>query len=214
MRDLSLVFNLHHSLWQRWILDPLARPGIEPTSSWILVGLFSLRQTVTPTLGFLTDYISFTHRTPRTGENRHLPLCQLEANNSNRHFKSHPSGALKYGARSFLFSLLWVRLFIYLFSLFWAIPSVYGGSQPRDLTGAVAASLCHTTATTTRDPSHSCDLHHSSRQCQILNPLSEARDRTRDPMAPSQIHFHCARWELLLFIFYWVRFLKWAAMLN
>ena len=32
------------------------------------------------------------------------------------------------------------------------------------------------TATLTPDLSQVCDLHHSSRQCQILNPLSEARD--------------------------------------
>ena len=35
-----------------------------------------------------------------------------------------------------------------------------------------------TTATATWDPSCICGLHSSSRQCQILNPLSEARDRT------------------------------------
>ena len=29
------------------------------------------------------------------------------------------------------------------------------------------------------DPSLICDLHHSSRQLQILNPLSKARDQTR-----------------------------------
>ena len=34
----------------------------------------------------------------------------------------------------------------------------------------------YTTAMATQDLSHVCDLHHSSRQCQILNPLSEARD--------------------------------------
>ena len=34
------------------------------------------------------------------------------------------------------------------------------------------------TATATRDPSCVCDLHHSSCQCQILNPLSKARSRT------------------------------------
>ena len=34
------------------------------------------------------------------------------------------------------------------------------------------------TATATQDMSHICDLHHSSQQSQILNPLSEARDRT------------------------------------
>ena len=32
--------------------------------------------------------------------------------------------------------------------------------------------------TATRDPSHVCDLHHSSQQRQILNSLSEARDGT------------------------------------
>ena len=31
-------------------------------------------------------------------------------------------------------------------------------------------------ATAKPDPSHVCDLHHSSRQCWTLNPLSEARD--------------------------------------
>ena len=32
------------------------------------------------------------------------------------------------------------------------------------------------TATATQDPSRICDLHHNSRQCRILNPLSEVRD--------------------------------------
>ena len=36
----------------------------------------------------------------------------------------------------------------------------------------------YTTATSMPDPSHVCDLNHSSRQRQILNPLSEAKDRT------------------------------------
>ena len=35
-------------------------------------------------------------------------------------------------------------------------------------------------------------LHHSSQQCGILNPLSEARDRTCNLMVPNRIHFHCA----------------------
>ena len=33
----------------------------------------------------------------------------------------------------------------------------------------------YTTTTATQDPSLVCNLHHSSRQCRILNPLSEAR---------------------------------------
>ena len=33
----------------------------------------------------------------------------------------------------------------------------------------------YATATATQDPSHVCNLHHSSRQRQILNPLSKSR---------------------------------------
>ena len=42
------------------------------------------------------------------------------------------------------------------------------------------------------DPICVCDLHHSSQQCRILNPLSETRDQTQNLMVPSWIHFHCA----------------------
>ena len=45
---------------------------------------------------------------------------------------------------------------------------------------------------TAPDPHRICDLRHSSWQHQILNPLSEARDRTRNLKVPSQIHFRCA----------------------
>ena len=38
--------------------------------------------------------------------------------------------------------------------------------------------LAYTTATATRDPSHTCNLCHSSGQHWILNPLSEAGDWT------------------------------------
>ena len=47
----------------------------------------------------------------------------------------------------------------------------------------------YTTATATRDPRHVCDPHHSLQQCQILDPLSEARDRTFILMDTSQVHF-------------------------
>ena len=48
------------------------------------------------------------------------------------------------------------------------------------------------TATATWDLSHVCDLHHNSRQHQILDPLNEARNWTRHIMVPSQVHFCCA----------------------
>jgi len=43
------------------------------------------------------------------------------------------------------------------------------------------------TATATQDPSHVCNLYHSSSQHQILNPLSKARDRTHILMDASQV---------------------------
>ena len=55
----------------------------------------------------------------------------------------------------------------------------YGGSQARGLISATAVP----------DLSRICDLHHSSRQRQILNPLSEARDQTHNLTVPSQNFF-------------------------
>ena len=46
------------------------------------------------------------------------------------------------------------------------------------------------TATATRDPRLICHLHHSSCQCQILNPLSEARDGTHILMDSRQVGYH------------------------
>ena len=47
--------------------------------------------------------------------------------------------------------------------------------------------LAYTTAAAKRDRNHICDLHHSSWQRWILNPLSEARDWTCVLMDTSQV---------------------------
>ena len=47
--------------------------------------------------------------------------------------------------------------------------------------------LAYTTATATQNPSHICDLHHSSWQRWILNPPSKAKDQTHNLMVPSHI---------------------------
>ena len=84
-----------------------------------------------------------------------------------------------------------VYLFTYLFLLFRAACAAHGGSHARGWIGT-AATVAYTTATTMPDPSHICNLHHSSWQHCILNPLSEARDQTRNLMVLSRICFCCA----------------------
>ena len=63
-------------------------------------------------------------------------------------------------------------LFFFL-NLFRAALEAYRGFQARGRIGATATGL-----------------HCSSWQCQILNPLNEARNSTCVPMDTSQIHFH------------------------
>ena len=52
--------------------------------------------------------------------------------------------------------------------------------------------LTYTTATATQELSHICDLHHSSQQRQILNPLSKARDQNHILADPGWIRYHWA----------------------
>ena len=47
----------------------------------------------------------------------------------------------------------------------------------------------YTTATATPDLSRICDLHRSSRQYQILNPLREANDQTHVLVVTSQVRY-------------------------
>ena len=48
----------------------------------------------------------------------------------------------------------------------------------------------YTTATVMPDLSRLCDLHHSSQQSWILNPLMEARDRIHVLMDTGWVHYH------------------------
>ena len=48
----------------------------------------------------------------------------------------------------------------------------------------------YATATAMWDPSHVCDLHHSSRQHQIHNPQREARDQTHVLADTNQVHYY------------------------
>ena len=88
--------------------------------------------------------------------------------------------------------------FIFCFVLcFRAVLAAYGGFQARGRIGATATSLCHSHSNV--ESELVCDLHHSSRQHQISNPLSEARNRTRIFMDTRQIRFHFAMMGTPLF---------------
>ena len=98
---------------------------------------------------------------------------------------------LCHGSTAFLF--YFYLLFFYLGG---AAPTAYGDSQAGGLIGATAAIV-----TAMLNPSCICDLHHSSRQHRILNPLNEVRDQTLNLMVPSQISFRCATTGTQYFFF-------------
>ena len=68
--------------------------------------------------------------------------------------------------------LLLFLLFFLVFCLFRATLAAYGGSRPRGRIRATAASLHHSHSN--RESRCVCDLHNSSQQHRIPNPLSEA----------------------------------------
>ena len=67
--------------------------------------------------------------------------------------------------------------------LFRAAPAAHGGVQSELQPQAYAR------ATATWDPGCICDLHHSSWQLRILNPLSKARDQTRVLLDASRVRY-------------------------
>ena len=86
-------------------------------------------------------------------------------------------------------TLAWfVCLFVYvcMYLLFRAVPAAYGSSQARGpIRATVASCSWHIRSEWHLRPTP------SSWQHQILNPVSEVRDRTRNLMVPSPICFHC-----------------------
>ena len=97
-------------------------------------------------------------------------------------------GLFCYKSTYWNFLFLFIYLFIYL--IFLGPHPWHMSSQARGQIGAVASGLARATAMP--DLSCICELHHSSQQHQILNPLSRARDRTHILMDASQVHYHWA----------------------
>ena len=116
MPDLSRICDLHHSSWQRQILNPLSEARDRTCNLMVPSQIrYSWAMTGTPRTFFFLVFLGL--------HPRHMEVPRL-------------------GVQSEL-----------------QLPA-------------------YTTATATPDLSRVCDLHHSSWQCRILNPLNEARDRT------------------------------------
>ena len=88
-----------------------------------------------------------------------------------------------------LFSIFFCFVFCFLFFLFFFFLwlDLQHMEVPRLGIQSELQPPAYTTATATQDPSHVYDLHHSSRQHQIINPLSKAKDQICILMDVSQI---------------------------
>jgi len=131
-------------------------------------------------MSWVLRYLTSTHRVPDTV----LNILQIVS------CSCHPWNLPKS-------QIEWVLFFICLFG--WLVgffcflgPYLWHMEVPRLRIESELDLLDYTTAIATPDLSCICDLHHSSQQCQILNPLSEARDWTYILMDTSQVHYHWA----------------------
>ena len=77
--------------------------------------------------------------------------------------------------------------FPFFFFFFFSGPHLRHMEIPRQRVQSELTPPAYTTATASQDASSVCDLHHSSVQRWILNPLSKARDQAHILMDPSRI---------------------------
>ena len=86
-----------------------------------------------------------------------------------------------------------LKIFVFIFIFIFLgddAPTAYG--IPRLGVKSELGLPGYATATAAPDQSHVCNLHQSSLQHWILNPLSGARDQTCVLMDTSQVHYHWA----------------------
>ena len=127
--------------------------------------------------------------------------------------KTSDSGVRKSRVKQFLLSLCLLALYIFarpfIFKLFiWFCflgPHLWHVEVPRPGVESELQLPAYPTATATWDLSSVCDPHHSSWQCQVLNPPSQARDWIHILMDTSWILLCCSgnSWEVSNFELLW-----------
>ena len=95
----------------------------------------------------------------------------------------------------------WGHQFLFLSFLFFFFFYLRHMEVPRLGGKSELSLLAYTTVTAMPDLSCICDLHHSSWQCQILNALSKARDRTHILMDTGQVRYCWGTTGILVFDF-------------
>ena len=163
IRAMSSTYTIVHG--NTGSLTHWTRPGIEPTTSRVLVRFISAAPQ------WEVPYHTLIH----SSVEGHLGCF-------------HVLAIVNRAAMNIGMHVSFLSLFFFFFCLFRAQPMAYGGSQV--WVESKLQPLAYATATAMRNPSHVCDLHHSSWQCWNLNPLSEARDWTCVFKDASQIRFH------------------------
>ena len=135
---------------------------MEPTTSWFLVGFINHWAMIgTPLYDILKDHALVFSLTRFILEEWKYQKCS------------------KYS--------IWLAFFVFVFVFCFLVPLLQHMEIPRRGVKLELHLPPYATATAMWDPSCICDLYHSSQQCQILKPVSEARDQTHILMDASWV---------------------------
>ena len=164
--DPSCICNLHCSSRQHQISNPLSEARDQ---THVLMDTSQVHQrwatTRAPAFAAFSVYVTYTCKSGRASSFQFFLVCSCLTL-----FISLFISFIKIYVSSPLQVLFFLNFFVFFG------PHLQHMEVPRLGVESELQLPAYTTAIATPDLSHICNLYHSSRQCQILNPLSEARD--------------------------------------
>ena len=140
---------------------------------------------------FLLNLVYWWHLMVWTQQHRECEI-QLPPSVLKLEWVSHPETSQKPTLHCVVQWPLAIKAVVLCFVLFCLGPHPQPMEVPKLGVKSELQLLAYSTATATPDPCCICNLHHCLGQCQILNPLSEARDQTRVLMDTSRVCDHWA----------------------